>query len=139
MPASWPAAERSLRPRLPCPPPRPLQDVPGQTHSFIEHIRLGVAHAAADAHALLLFSGGRTRRGAGPRPEGEGYWLVAEAGGWYGHREVRRGAGQCLHRRDSAGMRRPALLLRRLSRWPACLPACLPAACAAAGAGAGVH
>ena len=99
------------------------QEVPGQTDSFLEHIKLGVKEAAADPDALLLFSGGKTRRcalvwpcqpmpcmptgcalgcsawgrigitihaaapvsccrDAGPRAEGEGYWLVAEAAKW---------------------------------------------------------
>lgn len=39
----------------------------GQTHSFIEHILLGVEEAAKDESALLLFSGGKTRGSAGPR------------------------------------------------------------------------
>lgn len=65
------------------------KEVPGQTHSFVEHIQLGVKEAAADKDALLLFSGGKTRRDAGPRAEGEGYWLVAEAAKWYGNEEVR--------------------------------------------------
>ena len=93
--------------------------MPGQTHSFVEHIKIGVKEAAADQDALLLFSGGKTRRcacsartaaadacreawdawfrslrpcprrDAGPRAEGEGYWLVAEASKWWGNEEVR--------------------------------------------------
>ncbi len=39
-----------------------LQEVPGQTHSFVEHIQLGVREAAADPDSLLLFSGGKTRK-----------------------------------------------------------------------------
>lgn len=39
-----------------------LQEVPGQTHSFVEHVQLGIKEAAADKDALLLFSGGKTRR-----------------------------------------------------------------------------
>ncbi len=39
-----------------------LLQVPGQTHSFVQHIQLGVEQAAADPSALLLFSGGKTRR-----------------------------------------------------------------------------
>ncbi|KAL4451325.1 hypothetical protein ABPG77_009397 [Micractinium sp. CCAP 211/92] len=65
------------------------QKVPGQTHSFVEHIQLGVREAAADPDSLLLFSGGKTRKDAGPRAEGEGYWLVAEAAKWYGNPQVR--------------------------------------------------
>ena len=71
-------------PLLPLPPlPPPTQDVPGQVHSFVEHIKMGVEEAARDPGALLLFSGGKTRRDAGPRAEGEGYWLVAEVGGYW--------------------------------------------------------
>lgn len=65
------------------------KQVPGQTGSFVRHIELGVRTAANDPQALLLFSGGKTRKAAGPRAEGDGYWLVAEAAGWYGHPEVR--------------------------------------------------
>lgn len=39
-----------------------LQDVPGQTRSFVTHIQLGVREAAADPDSLLLFSGGKTRK-----------------------------------------------------------------------------
>lgn len=68
------------------------KDVHGQTQSFVEHIQLGVKEAAADPESLLLFSGGKTRRDAGPRAEGEGYWLVAEAAQWYGTAGVRERA-----------------------------------------------
>ena len=39
-----------------------VQEVPGQAASFLDHIQLGVKEAAADPEALLLFSGGKTRR-----------------------------------------------------------------------------
>jgi hypothetical protein len=39
-----------------------VQEVEGQTHSFVQHIQLGVREAAADPDALLLFSGGKTRK-----------------------------------------------------------------------------
>ncbi|KAL4420761.1 hypothetical protein ABPG75_010417 [Micractinium tetrahymenae] len=68
------------------------QKVPGQTNSFVEHIQLGVREAAADPDSLLLFSGGKTRKDAGPRAEGEGYWLVAEAAKWWGNPQVRERA-----------------------------------------------
>jgi hypothetical protein len=51
---------RGSAPWLPL--PLPLLQVPGQTHSFVQHIQLGVEQAAADPSALLLFSGGKTRR-----------------------------------------------------------------------------
>lgn len=63
--------------------------VQGQGESFLEHIRLGIDAAADEPSALLMFSGGKTRRGAGPRAEGEGYWLVAEAHDWYGKPQVK--------------------------------------------------
>lgn len=43
------------------------KETDGQTHSFLEHILLGVEETAKDASALLLFSGGQTRKSAGPR------------------------------------------------------------------------
>jgi hypothetical protein len=89
----------------------------GEAQSFLDHIRMGIEEAALDPDALLLFSGGQTRRclprhmhlltlqllhsalfvqahgaacrAAGPRSEGLSYWVVAEAAGWYGHPEVR--------------------------------------------------
>jgi hypothetical protein len=36
------------------------------------------------ARALLVFSGGQTRREAGPRSEAQSYWLLAEHYGWWG-------------------------------------------------------
>ena len=66
--------------------------VPGQAHSFIEHIQAGIHHAEHDPSALLLFSGGQTRKAAGPRSEAEGYWLVAEAAKWWGSVTVRERA-----------------------------------------------
>lgn len=77
------------------------RDVPGQAHSFLEHIEMGVAHAAADPTAMLLFSGGKTRRAAGPRAEAMGYWLVAEANSWFGNTGVRDRAFTEEHARDS--------------------------------------
>ena len=66
--------------------------VPGQAHSFIEHIQEGIGQAERDPTALLLFSGGQTRKAAGPRSEAEGYWLVAEAASWWGADHVRERA-----------------------------------------------
>ncbi len=67
----------------------PDLQVPGQAHSFIEHIQEGIARAEHDPDSLLLFSGGQTRKAAGPRSEAEGYWLVAEAASWWGSDTVR--------------------------------------------------
>jgi len=62
----------------------PYQRVPGQVDSFLEHIRGGVLEAAADPHALLLFSGGETRASAGPISEAASYWMVAQGQQWFG-------------------------------------------------------
>ena len=37
-----------------------------------------------DPRALLMFSGGETRREAGPKSEAQSYWAVADAADWYG-------------------------------------------------------
>lgn len=50
----------------------------GQVPIFIEHIRRAAHLAAEDKNALLVFSGGKTRSGLGPRSEGQSYFLVAE-------------------------------------------------------------
>lgn len=62
----------------------PYQNNPGQAATFVEHIKVGVEIASQDEGALLLFSGGETRRDAGPRSEAQSYWSVAEANGWFG-------------------------------------------------------
>lgn len=49
--------------------------------SFIAHVEAGVAAAQKDPEALLLFSGGETRRRAGPRTEGGSYFELAVARG----------------------------------------------------------
>jgi hypothetical protein len=67
----------------------PCLQVAGEAQSFLDHIRLGIEAAARDPAALLLFSGGQTRKAAGPRSEGLSYWLVAEAADWFGHPDVR--------------------------------------------------
>ena len=56
-----------------------------QLSTFIAHIERGVAIAAADPTAVLLFSGGETRPSAGPRSEAQSYWMVAELSGWWQH------------------------------------------------------
>lgn len=73
----------------------------GTEESFLEHIRLGVVQAASDPDAMLLFSGGKTRKDAGPRAEAMGYWMVAEAKNWYGHPNVRDRAFTEENARDS--------------------------------------
>jgi len=57
------------------------QDLP---KVLVSHIQRGVQEAAADAKALLVFSGGQTRAAAGPHDEGSSYYRVAEHYGWWG-------------------------------------------------------
>lgn len=62
----------------------PYQKHPGQASTFVDHIKAGVVAAAAIEDALLLFSGGETRKDAGPRSEAQSYWNVAESKDWFG-------------------------------------------------------
>lgn len=62
----------------------PYQKNPGQAATFVAHIQGGVEIAAKDEAALLLFSGGETRKNAGPRSEAQSYWAAAESQGWFG-------------------------------------------------------
>ncbi|KAK9049395.1 hypothetical protein SSX86_031637 [Deinandra increscens subsp. villosa] len=78
------------------------QKNPGQASTFVAHIKEGIESAARDDEALLLFSGGETRKDAGPRSEAQSYWMVAESKGWFGHQEkVRQKALTEEHARDS--------------------------------------
>ncbi|KAL6316954.1 hypothetical protein AAG906_024492 [Vitis piasezkii] len=78
------------------------QKHPGQAATFLAHIKEGVEIAAKDDGALLLFSGGETRKDAGPRSEAQSYWAVAESEGWFGKQEaVRWKALTEEHARDS--------------------------------------
>jgi hypothetical protein len=60
----------------------------GQAATFLAHIKEGVEIAARDQDALLLFSGGGTRKDAGPRSEAHSYWAIAESKGWDGEFQV---------------------------------------------------
>ncbi|XP_026394955.1 uncharacterized protein C57A10.07-like [Papaver somniferum] len=78
------------------------QKHPGQAASFLSHIKEAVEIAARDEGSLLLFSGGETRKDAGPRSEAQSYWAVAESQGWFGNKEdVRSRALTEEHARDS--------------------------------------
>ncbi|GAV58817.1 DUF218 domain-containing protein [Cephalotus follicularis] len=78
------------------------QKHPGQAATFVVHIQEGVEIVARDDGALLLFSGGETRKDAGPRSEAQSYWTVAESKGWFGKDEsVRQRALTEEHARDS--------------------------------------
>ncbi|KAK6246366.1 hypothetical protein SCA6_009456 [Theobroma cacao] len=63
------------------------QKNPGQAATFLAHIKEGIEITARDGEALLLFSGGETRKDAGPRSEAQSYWTVAESKGWFGKEE----------------------------------------------------
>ncbi|XAR49632.1 hypothetical protein NMG60_11032897 [Bertholletia excelsa] len=78
------------------------QKHPGQAATFVRHIKEGVEVAFKDSDALLLFSGGETRKNAGPRSEAQSYWSVAESEEWFGKQEsVRWRALTEEHARDS--------------------------------------
>ncbi|KAL5703625.1 hypothetical protein ACHQM5_022154 [Ranunculus cassubicifolius] len=78
------------------------QKHPGQAATFLMHIKEGVEIAAEDEGALLLFSGGETRKDAGPRSEAQSYWAVAESKDWFGKQEgVRWRSLTEEHARDS--------------------------------------
>ncbi|KAJ4953486.1 hypothetical protein NE237_030318 [Protea cynaroides] len=78
------------------------QKHPGQASTFLAHIKEGVEIAAKDEGALLLFSGGETRKDAGPRSEAQSYWAVAESKGWFGKQDnVRWKSLTEEHARDS--------------------------------------
>ncbi|KAL3685641.1 hypothetical protein R1sor_003663 [Riccia sorocarpa] len=80
----------------------PYQKHPGQASTFVEHIKTGVEVAGKDERSLLLFSGGETRKEAGPRSEAQSYWMVAEANNWFGYSEkVRDRSLTEEHARDS--------------------------------------
>lgn len=73
----------------------------GQVATFLSHIERGVKMTQNDSNTLLLFSGGQTRGGAGPRSEGATYWLAADAHKWYGGGGVRERASTEEYARDS--------------------------------------
>ncbi|XP_076907699.1 uncharacterized protein C57A10.07-like [Bidens hawaiensis] len=78
------------------------QKNPGQALTFVAHIKEGVEAAGKDEDALLLFSGGETRKDAGPRSEAQSYWMVADSKGWFENQEkVRWKALTEEHARDS--------------------------------------
>jgi hypothetical protein len=66
---------------------KPFQS--GEGPLFVGHVRRGVELAAADPDSLVIFAGGQTDSHAGPRSEGQGYWLIAEHFDWFGCSHVR--------------------------------------------------
>ncbi|WJX10176.1 hypothetical protein P8452_00932 [Trifolium repens] len=78
------------------------QKNPGQAATFVKHIEEGIEIVDRDQDALLLFSGGETRKDAGPRSEAQSYWAVADYKGWFGKEEsVKWRALTEEHARDS--------------------------------------
>lgn len=51
----------------------------GKTDILLKHITEGVRRASEDPSALLLFSGGQTKKAAGPIAEGTSYYQLGEA------------------------------------------------------------
>jgi hypothetical protein len=66
---------------------KPFQS--GEGSLYVDHVRHGVAIAAEQTDSLLIFAGGQSDAAAGPRSEGQGYWLAADHFDWFGHRDVR--------------------------------------------------
>ena len=60
----------------------------GETGCYVEHVRRGVQLASEDSTSLLVFSGGQSRREAGPRSEAWSYFWIADRFGWLGKAEV---------------------------------------------------
>ena len=99
---------------------------PGEGRCYAEHAAAGVAESARRSDALLVFSGGQTRRDAGPRSEAESYWEIADAADWWGHPEVRSRALKEEYARDSFENLLYALALFRQAtgRWPRRIQVC---------------
>ena len=64
----------------------------GEGPLHLDHVKRGVEIAAQQADRLLVFGGGQTDAAAGPRSEGQGYWLAADHFDWFGHQGVRERA-----------------------------------------------
>jgi len=57
----------------------PYQKKRGMPEAILGHIRAGIAAAAQNREALLVFSGGETRRDVGPISEGASYFAISDA------------------------------------------------------------
>jgi hypothetical protein len=73
----------------------------GEPPQYIEHVRFGVELAISKPNSLLVFSGGQTRSEAGPRSEGQSYWVLADHFLWWGNADVRSRATTEEFARDS--------------------------------------
>ncbi|GMI02228.1 hypothetical protein TrST_g14281 [Triparma strigata] len=57
----------------------PYQMKKGMPEAILGHIRSGIASASENRDALLIFSGGETRRDVGPISEGASYFAISDA------------------------------------------------------------
>jgi len=73
----------------------------GTANALVEQIKVGVETAARDGKAILLFSGGKTRKLGGQVSEGSSYWQVSRAYNWFGEMDVEKRAFTEEYARDS--------------------------------------
>ena len=73
----------------------------GTANALVEQIKVGVETAARDGKAILLFSGGKTRKLGGQVSEGSSYWQVSRAYNWFGEMSVEKRAFTEEYARDS--------------------------------------
>ncbi|KAJ2782197.1 hypothetical protein H4R18_002406 [Coemansia javaensis] len=67
-----------------------LEQQRGEVGAFMAHIGKGVEIVKEHSHALLVFSGGKTRIAAGAHSEAQGYWAAADHMGWLTNDVFRR-------------------------------------------------
>eukprot|EP00899_Mesostigma_viride_P000113 jgi/Mesvir1/10101/Mv06974-RA.1 len=79
----------------------PYQKTGGFEESFMAMTRAAIEFTASHENSMLLFSGGQTRPGTGPRSEAQSYWQAADARGWFGFPYVRERAFAEEFARDS--------------------------------------
>lgn len=60
----------------------------GEPRHYIRHVQRGVELTAADPNALLILSGGQSRKEAGPRSEAQSYFAVADLHDWWNSPDV---------------------------------------------------
>ncbi|KAJ2802755.1 hypothetical protein H4R20_003158 [Coemansia guatemalensis] len=77
-----------------------LDEQRGEVGTFMAHVGKGMEIVKEHEHALLVFSGGKTRMEAGAHSESVGYWSAAERMGWLTDDVFRRVVTED-HARDS--------------------------------------
>jgi hypothetical protein len=60
----------------------------GEPKHYIRHVQRGVELTAADPEAVLILSGGQSRKEAGPRSEASSYYAIADLRDWWGATQV---------------------------------------------------